>query len=234
MSIQPPVLQVFELSKSYSRGPEQVHALVGASLTIPPGELLALVGPSGSGKTTLLNLVCGWEEPDTGTFVWRGAEEPSSPRDLPWDQITIVPQSLGLLEELTVRENVELPVRLGDRLDTDAATRVDTLIADLGLAELKDRLPAEVSLGEQQRTALARALVTSPALLLADEPTGHQDSVWARGVMRTLRNACADGTACLVATHNPEVLRYVDRILGIRDGHLGEIGDEDALRTTSS
>jgi putative ABC transport system ATP-binding protein len=234
VSIQPPVLQVFELSKSYVRGPEQVHALVGANLTIPPGELLALVGPSGSGKTTLLNLVCGWEEPDTGTFIWRGAEEPSSPRDLPWDQIGIVPQSLGLLEELTVRENVALPLRLGDRTGTDASARVDTLIADLGLAELEDRIPAEVSLGEQQRTALARALVTSPALILADEPTGHQDSVWARGVMRALRNACAEGTACLVATHNPEVLRYVDRILGIRDGHLGEIDDEDALRTTSS
>lgn len=233
MSIQPPVLQVFELSKSYARGPENVHALVGASLTIAPGELLALVGPSGSGKTTLLNLVCGWEEPDTGTFVWRGAEE-ASPADLPWDQIAIVPQSLGLLEELTVRENVELPVRLGTGVGAEPSERIDSLISDLGLAELKDRLPAEISLGEQQRTALARALITSPALLLADEPTGHQDSVWARGVMRTLRSACIEGTACLVATHNPEVLRYVDRILGIRDGHLGEIDNDAAMRTTSS
>lgn len=231
MSIPPPVLQVFELSKSYARGPENVHALVGANLTITPGELLALVGPSGSGKTTLLNLVCGWEEPDTGSFVWRGVQE-TAPQNLAWDQIAIVPQSLGLLEELTVRENVELPLRLGD--GRDDRDRIDSLIADLGLAELKDRLPAEVSLGEQQRTALARALVTSPALLLADEPTGHQDSVWARGVMRTLRNACVEGTACLVATHNPEVLRYVDRILGIRDGRLGEIDNDDAMRTTSS
>lgn len=231
MSIPPPVLQVFELSKSYARGPENVHALVGASLTIAPGELLALVGPSGSGKTTLLNLVCGWEEPDTGSFVWRGTQE-TAPQDLAWDQLAIVPQSLGLLGELTVRENVELPLRLGPGLDD--GDRIDSLISDLGLAELKDRLPAEVSLGEQQRTALARALVTSPALLLADEPTGHQDSVWARGVMRTLRNACLEGTACLVATHNPEVLRYVDRILGIRDGHLGEIDTDTAMRTTSS
>lgn len=233
MSIQPPVLQVFELSKSYARGPENVHALVGASLTIAPGELLALVGPSGSGKTTLLNLVCGWEEPDTGAFVWRGTEE-TDPSTLSWDQIAIVPQSLGLLEELTVRENVELPIRLGPGVGTEPSERIDSLISDLGLAELKDRLPAEISLGEQQRTALARALITSPALLLADEPTGHQDSVWARGVMRTLRSACIEGTACLVATHNPEVLRYVDRILGIRDGHLGEIDNDAAMRTTSS
>ena len=234
MSIPPPILQVFELSKSYERGPESVHALVGASLTIPPGELFALVGPSGSGKTTLLNLLCGWEEPDSGNFVWRGTETIASPKELPWDQIAIVPQSLGLLEELSVQENVELPARLAGTLAPAIAARIDTLIGDLGLTELRDRLPAEVSLGEQQRTALARALVTSPALLLADEPTGHQDSVWARGVMRALRNACSEGTACLVATHNPEVLRYVDRILGIRDGRLGDLPEEDAMRTTSS
>jgi putative ABC transport system ATP-binding protein len=234
MSIPPPVIQIFELSKSYERGPERVHALVGASLTIPPGELFALVGPSGSGKTTLLNLVCGWEEPDSGRFVWQGSDIPVPPRELPWEQIAIVPQSLGLLEELTIRENIELPRRLTTSPVEGTAQRVEDLIADLGLTELRDRLPTEVSLGEQQRAALARALVTSPALLLADEPTGHQDSVWARGVMRALRTACAEGTACLVATHNPEVLRYVDRILGIRDGRLGDLPDEDMMRTTRS
>jgi putative ABC transport system ATP-binding protein len=233
VSIPPPVLQTFDLSKSYVRGPENVHALVGANLTVPPGELVALVGPSGSGKTTLLNVLCGWEEPDSGRIVWRGDDPPSSPRDLPWSEIAIVPQSLGLVEELTIRENVELPGRLSGRIEA-AEERVETLIADLGLTDLRDRIPAEVSLGEQQRAALARALVASPALLLADEPTGHQDSVWARGVMRALRNACSEGTACLVATHNPEVLRYVDRILGIRDGRLGELPGADAMRTTSS
>jgi putative ABC transport system ATP-binding protein len=146
----------------------------------------------------------------------------------------VVPQSLGLLEELTIQENVELPVRLKGMSLEDAEARIDSCIDDLGLTEMRHRLPAEVSLGEQQRAALARALVTSPALLLADEPTGHQDSVWARGVMRALRTACSEGAACLIATHNPEVLRYVDRILGIRDGRLGDLPDADALRTTSS
>jgi putative ABC transport system ATP-binding protein len=234
MSIQPPVLQVFDLSKSYERGPEKVHALVGAELTIPPGELVALVGPSGSGKTTLLNLLCGWEEPDSGRYVWQGTEGVMSPRDLPWDQLAVVPQSLGLLEELTIQENVELPVRLKGMSLEDAEPRIDSCIDDLGLTEMRHRLPAEVSLGEQQRAALARALVTSPALLLADEPTGHQDSVWARGVMRALRTVCSEGAACLIATHNPEVLRYVDRILGIRDGRLGDLPDTEAFRTTSS
>jgi putative ABC transport system ATP-binding protein len=182
----------------------------------------------------LLNLLCGWEEPDSGRFLWRGRDDVTSPADLAWDQIGIVPQSLGLLEELTIQENVALPGRLSGRLSPELEERIDKLIGDLGLTELRHRLPSEVSLGEQQRGALARALVGSPALLLADEPTGHQDSVWARGVMRTLRTACSDGTACLVATHNPEVLRYVDRIIGIRDGHLGELPAAEARRTTSS
>ena len=231
MSIPRPVFEGIGLTKSYRRGPEVVRALTDATITIPPGDLVALVGPSGSGKTTLLNILCGWEEPDSGRFIWKGNETIVSPRELGWSEIAVVPQSVGLIEELTIHENVDLPARLGTPGEAGAG---DRLIADLGLAELKDRLPAEVSLGEQQRAALARALVSSPALLLADEPTGHQDSVWARGVMRALRTACAEGTACLVATHNPEVLRYVDRILGIRDGRVGDLPHDDLMRTTSS
>ena len=234
MSTPPPVVQTFELTKSYQRGPEEVHALMDADLAILPGELVALVGPSGSGKTTLLNLLCGWEEPDRGRFIWRGGTGTISPADLRWEEIAIVPQAVGLIEELTIRENVQLPALLAGHDLVAHTERLEGSIGDLGLAEVADRLPGEVSLGEQQRTALARALVATPQLLLADEPTGHQDSVWARGVMRSLRTACAEGTAALVATHNPEVLRYVDRIIGIRDGRLGDLPDEDMRRTTSS
>jgi ABC-type ATPase involved in cell division len=93
---------------------------------------------------------------------------------------------------------------------------------DLGLAQFADRSPTEISLGEQQRTGLARALVCAPRLLLADEPTGHQDAVWGRGVLRTLRHVAEGGTTSLIATHNEEVLKYVDRVLAIKDGHLHE------------
>ncbi len=93
---------------------------------------------------------------------------------------------------------------------------------DLGLSQFADRIPTEISLGEQQRTGLARALILGPRLLLADEPTGHQDAVWGRGVLRTLRRAADAGTTSLVATHNEEVLKYVDRILAITDGELHE------------
>ena len=113
------------------------------------------------------------------------------------------------MEELTVRENVEYPARLAKRLP-ELAGRVDELLGALGLVDLADRLPVETSIGEQQRTALARALVLSPRLLLADEPTGHQDAGWSERVLVALRDAAAGGTSCLVATHNPPrpVLRH--------------------------
>ena len=127
---------------------------------------------------------------------------------------------LGLIEELRVSENIQLPARLGQRPAVEG--RAEELMDSLGLSQFTDRMPTEISLGEQQRTGLARALVSNPRLLLADEPTGHQDAVWGRGVLRTIRRACEQGTTCLVATHNEEILKYVDRVLAIRDGEVHE------------
>lgn len=206
------------LVKSYRRGPEEVHALAGATFDLYPGEVVALIGPSGSGKTTLLNLVVGWEEADAGTVEW--SSENVHPAARLWDEFAIVPQRLGLIEELSVAENIRLPGRLGRRPPQE--DRAQQLMDDLGLSQFADRIPTEISLGEQQRTGLARALVLGPRLLLADEPTGHQDAVWGRGVLRTLRRAADAGTTSLVATHNEEVLKYVDRILAITDGELHE------------
>ena len=116
-----------------------------------------------------------------------------------------------------MRENVALPERLGRPSSEDAA-RTGELLERLGLSQLADRLPAEVSIGEQQRTALARALALRPALLLADEPTGHQDEEWAKAVFATIRWTANEGTSCLVATHNAQIVAFADRVLGIRDG----------------
>lgn len=204
------------LVKSYRRGPEEVHALSEATFDLYPGEVVALIGPSGSGKTTLLNLIVGWEEADGGTVEWSG--EHVHPAARLWDELAIVPQRLGLIEELSVAENIRLPGRFGRK--APAEDRTQQLMDDLGLSQFADRIPTEISLGEQQRTGLARALVLGPRLLLADEPTGHQDAVWGRGVLRTLRSAADEGTTSLVATHNEEVLKYVDRILTITDGEL--------------
>jgi putative ABC transport system ATP-binding protein len=183
------------------------------------GEVTLLVGPSGSGKTTVLNLLTGWERPDGGVVSWPG--RPDRLADMPWSAVGIVPQALGLVEDLTVRENVLLPVRLGGA--GAASGRADVLLDALGLAQMADRQPWEVSLGEQQRTALARALVLAPEALLADEPIGHQDAGWARRVLRVIRFASVQGVACLVASHNEEALRVADRVLAIRDGALREV-----------
>ena len=213
-----PLLRIEGLRKDFRRGPERVHALRGADFSLDAGEVVALLGPSGSGKTTLLSLLAGWERPDGGRIEWDGHTGRPLNR-LPWDDVALLPQGLGLIEELSIRENVELPVRLSGE---DPASRVDDLLTDLGLDPVADRPPSEVSLGEQQRTALGRAVVLSPRLLLADEPTGHQDAAWARGVLRMIRGVADGGTACLVATHNVEIEGFADRVVSIRDGRIVE------------
>lgn len=221
-----PVLEATSLSKTFRRGPERVHALSDASLAIERGEIVALVGPSGSGKTTLLSVLAGWETTDGGEIRWLG-EAVADPARLPWSSIAIVPQTLGLVEELTVRENVELPRRLGPV--TEDRGGIEALLEGLGLDELAGRLPAELSLGEQQRTALARALALRPGLLMADEPTGHQDVGWTRGVLHVLREAADEGVACLLATHHRALVRYADRVLSIADGRVAAVDADEVV-----
>jgi putative ABC transport system ATP-binding protein len=208
------------LTKTYRRGSERVEALRDASLDVRDGELVGLVGRSGSGKTTLLNIAAGWERPDAGRLSVVG-KDPAT--DIPsWDEVAVLPQHLGLIGELTVRENIEYPVRLTGRLP-ELAWLVDELIDALGLKAFQNRYPKETSVGEQQRVGLARALVLSPRLLLADEPTGHQNAEWAEAMFRTLREATANGTACVAASHDESLLVYVDRVLAMSDGVLGAL-----------
>ena len=214
------VLEAAGLEKRFHRGPELVHALRDIAFSIRAGEVVGLIGPSGSGKTTLLHVICGWEQPDAGTIRVRGATVRSAAA-LSWREVAIVPQDLALLEELSVGENVTLPLRLS-RAEAPAYEHAVALLEELGLAELVPRVPIEASLGEQQRAALARAVVARPALLLADEPTAHQDERWTKGVMRAISAAAAEGTACLVATHSQEAMPYLDRVLVMNDGGLVE------------
>ena len=206
------------ISKRYERGDEVVHALEDVSVTLRTGEVVGLVGRSGSGKTTLLNVVAGWEHPDGGTLEWTGRDGNGL---LAWKDVAVLPQKLGLIDELTVRKNIEYPARLAGRLE-EKKDVVDDLLEELGLDQLQDRLPKETSVGEQQRAALARALVLSPRMLLADEPSGHQDKGWGDAVWRAIRKAAGRGTCCLVATHNQEVAPFLDRTLAMADGRLSE------------
>ena len=213
------VVEASGVTKSFRRGAETVHALRGVTLRLDEGEVVGLIGRSGSGKTTLLGILAGWEPPDAGAVRWpRGMDPGPLPR---WSHVAILPQRLGLIEELTVQENVDYPARLAGA-PPGSTDRVGELLERLGLDALADRYPPETSVGEQQRTALARALVLGPRLLLADEPTGHQDSGWAARVLEALRAAAAYGTTCLVATHNEEALPFTDRVLRIRDGVIME------------
>ncbi len=207
-------LSATDLHKTYRRGREQVHALRGVSIEVRPGEVVALLGRSGSGKTTLLNCLLGWETPDSGSVDVPGA---ATPEAAGWATVAVVPQRFGLLDELTLADNVALAARLtGTPKPREAAAQA---LGTLRLGHLADRMPDEVSLGEQQRTALARALVVPPAFLGADEPTGRQDEELSTHVLTTLREVCAaSGTGVLLASHDPIVVAAADRVVRLGDG----------------
>lgn len=226
--VRHPVVELHGIGKSFGAGPAVVRALQDASLTIAPGEVVALVGRSGSGKTTLLNVLLGWEAPDHGSVSWDG--EKSSSSKLAWDAIGVLPQSLALIEELSVLDNVRLPQTLAPPRRPHDSRPIEDLMAQLGIDHLASRRPLETSMGEQQRTALARAVVLAPRLLVADEPTSHQDAQHAAGIFELLRQSALEGGSCLVATHNEDAARYCDRVLAIEGGRVYSSG-EGAART---
>ena len=209
------------LRKTFSRGTEQVHALAGVDLSVSPGELVALVGPSGSGKSTLLALLCGWETPDSGELTYGGALAGRRPDALGWPELALVPQSLGLVPDLSLADNVLLPARLRGRT-AEEQPRAGQLLARSGLDHLADRYPHQASLGEQQRAAVARALLLRPAVLLADEPTAHQDRGHADRLLGALVALARAGSAVLVATHDELAWARADRVLSMRDGVVTE------------
>jgi ABC-type lipoprotein export system ATPase subunit len=220
------VLDLDGVEKSFPAPSGQRRVLTGVDMRVGPGEIVALTGRSGSGKTTLLTIVAGWEQPDAGSVTLFG-----DPAAVPlgeahaWRQLAILPQSLGLLDELTVGENITLPLRL-DHVDPAADPSADpsSLMERLGIDHLADRFPSEVSLGEQQRAALARAAVVRPALLLADEPIAHQNRTWAEGMMLLFGELASRGTTCLLATHNEVAFDTADRVLELREGALHPLG----------
>jgi len=209
------------VTKSFRRGAEEVHALRGVNFTLRPGELVALVGPSGSGKSTLLNVLCGWEEPDAGGLDWRGELSGRAADAFGWAELALVPQALGLLSDLTLAENVLMPARLSGRL-REFGDRGRALMELFGVAHLAARYPRQASLGEQQRCAVARAVLLRPALMLADEPTAHQDAGWTRVLFTAFRELVSIGSMCLIATHDPQTWEYADRVLVMQDGELRE------------
>jgi putative ABC transport system ATP-binding protein len=213
------VVSVRGVGKSFRQRSETVEAVRDASLELSRGEVAALLGRSGSGKSTLLLLLAGWQAPDSGEIRYEPDGAPAA--SLPWRRVAFLPQRFGLLPELSVRENVEYPARLAGEL-AERSDAIEGLLVALGLDELADRPPHETSIGQQQRTALGRALALSPEVLLADEPTSHQDAGWRDLVWELLERAAAAGTSSLIATHEEAARDHADRIWEISKGSVAE------------
>ena len=225
-----PLLSLREVAKSFSSGALPVQVLRRVNLDLYPGDLVALVGRSGSGKTTLLSLIIGWDSADRGELRWAGEQRDLG--ELRWGDLAIVPQALGLLPELTVEENITAPLFLDPERPAHDHRR---LMDDLGIAHLAGRYPAETSLGEQQRAAVARALVLRPRVVLADEPLAHQNDEWTEVCLGLFAELAMEGTAFLAATHDLAVLQAADRAVELHDGRLhplrpGETGGAEARR----
>jgi lipoprotein-releasing system ATP-binding protein len=220
-----PVLVIRGLRRDYVTGQRTLQVLKGADLEVYPGELVGLIGPSGSGKSSLLHAAGLLEHPTAGQITIDG-EDCSELSDrartrIRLREIGFVYQFHHLLPELTALDNVALPLKIAGRSRKAAEARARTLLGDMGLADRLDHQPAQLSGGEQQRVAVARALANAPGLLLCDEPTGNLDPATSLAVFQNLHDlARQQGVAALVATHNLELTGFMDRVLALRDGRL--------------
>jgi lipoprotein-releasing system ATP-binding protein len=224
-----PALELRELYRHYREGEARLDILTGASLTLYPGETVALIAPSGAGKSTLLHIAGLLERPDTGE-VLIGGRATSQMGDeartrLRRHAIGFIYQFHHLLPEFTALENAVIPQTIAGYSRRDATARAQELLDYLGLGARASHRPGELSGGEQQRVAIARAVANAPALLLADEPTGNLDPRTADHVFATLLAlARGSGLAALIATHNLELAAQLDRRVTLRDGQLWELG----------
>ena len=215
------------VSKTYQMGETRVHALRAIDLEIGRGEFLAIVGPSGSGKTTLLNLLGGLDSPSDGRLVIDGTDvsrfDAKALTLFRREKIGFIFQFFNLIPTLTARENVEFALDLAGR-DGDRPTReAAELLERVGLSDRLDHFPAQLSGGEQQRVAVARALAKDPVLVLGDEPTGNLDFRTGKLVLGAMNQMHEEeGTTVILVTHNTPLARVADRILHLRDGEIVE------------
>ena len=217
------MIRLFNVQKAYRQGKNEITALAGVSLHIREREFAVIVGPSGSGKSTLLHLIGGLDRPTEGEVMVDGriiSQMPDNPVTLFRRQnIGIVFQFFNLLPTLTAVENVMLPLILDGQPKVKAIARAEALLDRVGLSGRNDHLPEELSGGENQRIAIARALVFSPQILLADEPTGNLDSGTGEAVLELVRLINREeGCTVVMVTHNPRAAEYGDRVIHLRDG----------------
>jgi putative ABC transport system ATP-binding protein len=217
------VVRVEGVTKEYAMGRTVVKALRGVSLEIARGEFLCIAGPSGSGKTTLLNLIGCLDKPTSGRILIEGQDVSKlSPKELAWvrrRRLGFVFQTFNLVPVLTAYENIELPLLLLGVGAAERRRRVYALLEALGISELAHHHPDEMSGGQQQRVSIARALITEPALVLADEPTANLDSETGKAIIELMHELNkTHGTTFVFSTHDPKVMARASRLIHIRDG----------------
>jgi len=214
------IVAVRNVVRVYRQGQDTVHALRGVSLSVAPGEFLAITGPSGSGKSTLLHVLGGLDRPDSGEVVLEGRAISGLSDDemalVRRRRIGFVLQFFNLMPTLSAEENAAFPLLLDGA--GDAIERAQTRLAAVGLAGRASHRPSQLSGGEQQRVALARALVTEPAVVLADEPTGNLDSLTGDDILKLLRVTADAGQTIIMVTHDARAAAFADRIVRLVDG----------------
>ncbi len=219
-------VELKSLYKIYKQGQNEVFALNGLSAVIEKGEFLAILGPSGSGKSTLLHILGGLDSPTKGSVIIDGADisEYSDQELAKYRRKTVgfVFQSFNLLPALTVQENIEMPVLIDEgEIDKEYLEEIEK---GLEIADLKKRLPSQISGGQMQRVAIARALANKPTIILADEPTGNLDSEISEKVLSLFLETCRRyGQTLVMITHNEEIAAKADRIVRIRDGKIDSV-----------
>src|SRR4051794_37319322 len=222
------IIEAVGVTKSFANGAMYVDAVRGIDMSVRQGEMLAIIGPSGSGKSTLLNLLGAIETPTTGQVLFEGTDLATLGDNertlLRRRRIGFIFQAFNLLPTLTAVENVALPLELDGISEREARERSLASLELVDIADRADHLPSMMSGGEQQRVAVARALVIEPALVLGDEPTGNLDSVNSAQVMRLLRDLTdTRGQTVVIVTHDNDVAAKADRTVRVRDGHLEEL-----------
>ena len=216
-------LELQNLHKHYLLGERNISVLQGLNVSVGKGEIVVVMGPSGSGKTTLLNCVSGIDIPDSGEVKINGELiDLNSARErtlLRRSHIGIVFQFFNLIPTLTVRENISLPFLIAQRKGEEVESRIEVMLETVGLTQRKSHYPYQLSGGEMQLVSIARALVNSPGLLLADEPTGNVNPNVGRSIMDILRATAKQlDTSVLMVTHNPEHAAWADRICFLKEG----------------
>jgi putative ABC transport system ATP-binding protein len=229
------VVKVEDVTRIYKIGEVETRALRGVTLSIEQSEFTALVGPSGSGKTTLLQLIGCLDQPTSGHVYLNGVDVGSLNRnqraDMRRGTIGFVFQFFALIPTLSAYENVEMPLLLNGHNASERRERVMSLLESVGLADRAHHRPDQLSGGEQQRVAVARALATKPTLILADEPTANLDTPNGRQVMETMTRLNQEtGVTFVFATHDPRVIKYARRIITLRDGLVVENGAAEKAR----